>query len=388
MMKAHKTPTSGAVEILQQLIRIRTNHCDGYEKDAVKYVLSLFGDEMEFTVVEHGNNRASLVGELKGAVSDKKIALVGHLDTINNFGMELWSAPPFAADCVNGVVYGKGAANMKGGVTAIILALKSIIESGKIPPISVVMCLTAGGTRDGLGAIALSEQGYLSGVIEAIFTNPTDGKIGTAQKGAVWSKIRVDGKTSFSASPMSGTNAIEALLEFYVKLKKFVVSGKSQKHHLLGLPTCSLTQLNSGLGEVNQIPPHAEGGIDIRFLPYQDPEEIVREHYRIAESLMNGYENLHINIDILKILHSITQPDDTAIFSRFSKTLTSLGEKPCKVGLNFFGDASYIVPRMGVPFIIYGPGLHVSAINENVPLSSVEKTAAILERYIMSFNFA
>ena len=238
-----------ALSVLQQLIRIRTNLTDGCEMDAVKYAASILPDSIKLTVIDHGGNRGSLIGEIKGARDDRKVAIFSYLDTVKNLGMDRWTHAPFAADAADGIVYGKGAANMKGGVTANLLAMAEL--SRGTPPVSVMMCLTAGGTEDGLGATEIAEKGYMDGATEAIFTHATGGKIGVLQKGALWTKISVTGKTSFSATPSGGANAVEVLMEFCRRLRKRAVAAKGGKYLQYGRPSCTITQFNSGAWEVN-----------------------------------------------------------------------------------------------------------------------------------------
>ncbi|MDO4559719.1 MAG: M20/M25/M40 family metallo-hydrolase [bacterium] len=387
-MKKNKdtVPTAeSALAILQQLIRIRTNHTEGYEMDAVKYISSLFSAKIESSIIDHGNNRGSLIVEIKGQVPDKKIAIFGYLDTVKNIGMDSWEHPPFSADYVNGAIHGKGAANMKGGVTSAILVMTALSKTPP-PPLSVLMCLTADGTGDGLGAIEIAEKGYLKGVIEAIFTNATREKIGISQKGALWIKVEVTGTTSYSASPASGTNAVEALILFCQRLRKAVIGQKNKKHLLLGLPSCTITQFNSGTGEVNQIPPYAAATIDIRFMPYQDPEAIINLHNDIARELSKTFGGINIKIEVLKVQNSVYIPENSAMVKRFSDTLLSMNKKSVLTGLNIFGDAAHVIPRTGVPFLIYGPGEYSSAVNEKVSLKSVISVANVLVKYIQNYD--
>ena len=383
--KETSQPADNALAILQQLIRIRTNHTEGYEMDAVKYIASLFPPKTEMSVIDHGGNRGSLIVEIKGRVPDKKIAVFSYLDTVKNIGMDRWEHPPFSADYINGAVHGKGAANMKGGVTSAILAMMELSRTPP-PPLSVLICLTADGTGDGLGAVEIAEKGYLNGVVEAIFTSATKEKIGISQKGALWTKVEVTGTTSYSASPSSGTNAVEALIAFCQRLRKEVIGKKNKKHLLFGLPSCTITQFNSGTGEVNQIPPYAAATIDIRFMPYQDPESIINLYNKIAKELSKTYDGISVKIEILKIQNSVYIPEDSAMVKRFSETLSSMNKKSVLTGLNIFGDAAHVIPRTGVPFIIYGPGEYSSAVNEKVSLKSVISVANVLVKYIRTHD--
>lgn len=371
-----------ALSVLQQLIRIRTNLTDGCEMDAVKYAASILPDSIKLTVIDHGGNRGSLIGEIKGARDDRKVAIFSYLDTVKNLGMDRWTHAPFAADAADGIVYGKGAANMKGGVTANLLAMAEL--SRGTPPVSVMMCLTAGGTEDGLGATEIAEKGYMDGATEAIFTHATGGKIGVLQKGALWTKISVTGKTSFSATPSGGANAVEVLMEFCRRLRKRAVAAKGGKYSQYGRPSCTITQFNSGAWEVNQIPSYAEATVDIRFMPGQDPAGLIAAHDETAAELMGAYDGVEIGTGVLKIQNSVYMPEDSEMVRRFARALAP--RRAAFTGLNIFGDAGYIVPRTGVPFVIYGPGEYTSAVDEKISIKSILSAAETYVKYIRTYE--
>ncbi|MPN62240.1 hypothetical protein SDC9_209987 [bioreactor metagenome] len=121
-------------------------------------------------------------------------------------------------------------------------------------------------------------------------------------------------------------------------------------------------------------------------MPYQDPESIINLYNKIAKELSKTYDGISVKIEILKIQNSVYIPEDSAMVKRFSETLSSMNKKSVLTGLNIFGDAAHVIPRTGVPFIIYGPGEYSSAVNEKVSLKSVISVANVLVKYIRTHD--
>ena len=79
-----------------------------------------------FTAGHNYSKRQNIIGLLKGNGNGKSILLNGHVDTMPAGDESLWKYPPFAARIVGSKLYGNGAADMKAGVAAMIMAVKLI----------------------------------------------------------------------------------------------------------------------------------------------------------------------------------------------------------------------------------------------------------------------
>ena len=176
-------PEQCAREILGQLIRIRTPQPGGDEKDAVLFLKELFsGFTSGITVIDHGANRASMMLTLPGQDRSRAVAIAGHLDTVNVDSEESWTHAPFSAFRDGDRLYGRGAADMKGGVTSIVLVALELFQNGFEPSMDVHFCFTADEEYGGMGAQALCNSGKLDRVTEMVIVKPTNGRIGLAGK--------------------------------------------------------------------------------------------------------------------------------------------------------------------------------------------------------------
>jgi len=378
-----------ALRILSQLIRIRTMLPRGDEMDMIKYILSLLPKEkFEINIIENGANRASMVATLPGKNRKNKIAFVGHMDTFPTFNEDLWQHPPFAADYTGGSVFGRGASNMKGGITAMLMAVMAFTENYVEPPCDLILCLTADGDNAALtGAKSIVKSGYLAGTTQLIFGESTGNKIGIAQRGGVWLRIKVTGKACYACTPKVGTDALANFIELHRRINGYIHHGE-YRHQYLGEPLCVITQLNGGIS-MNVVPPFAEGTFDIRLLPAQDNDEVIQYAFDSASDMMDKNKSLKIEIDVENSNPTVAMPQDAHIIKRFENIISSIGDVPEKTGLYYYTDACAIVPNLGVPFIFMGPGENIYNIltDESVEIKSVLKSAQVYLRYILEENW-
>lgn len=373
-----------ALALLQQLVRIRTHQPDGDESDLLDFILTLFPfDGMRANIIDHGKNRSSLVAFFPGEDSSRTVALIGQMDTHGLASTEKWDFPPYRATFRNGFVYGRGTSNMKGGVASIILCLKSLLETGKTLPANVLLCLTADGELNGIGARAMVDGGFLGDATELIFVQPTGGRIAIAQKGALWVRIVARGKTCHTCFPEKGVDAVENLITLFSRMKNHI-TGNPSPHPFLGLPLCAMTEIKGGGPGPNFVSSTAEAMVDIRLLPYQDNKEILRELRKSGDELSAGEPGLSFEIEILVDRPASTMPEDAPLVRRLQKHLGDLGMDAGLTGMHSFSDVSRIVPNLGAPFVIFGPGEDIveRTINEKVSLSSVVDVARALTLHI------
>ncbi|HSH35837.1 M20/M25/M40 family metallo-hydrolase, partial [Schnuerera sp.] len=94
-------------KILKKLININTTNPPGNEMDAIKTVLSFFPESIDYRIINHGDNRGSLLIEIKGE-TEEKIGFIGHLDTVPVPDASNWEYPPFDGVIKEGYMYGRG----------------------------------------------------------------------------------------------------------------------------------------------------------------------------------------------------------------------------------------------------------------------------------------
>src|SRR5579872_4023843 len=130
------------VELTRDLVRIQSVNPPGNEQEAAEYLgnrMRHLGLEVELQHLEP--DRAQVIGRLRGS-GDGHLVLTGHLDVVPPGG-QTWEHEPFAADLVDGRIYGRGSADMKGGVAAMVAAAAALIDAGFHPSADFVIAATA-----------------------------------------------------------------------------------------------------------------------------------------------------------------------------------------------------------------------------------------------------
>lgn len=367
--------------ILRKLININTTNPHGNEMDGVKEILGFFPKGIDYKIVDHENNRGSLIIEIEGK-SQKKIGFIGHIDTVPVPDESSWIHPPFEGIFKDGYIYGRGAVDMKGGVTAMILTALYFIENHITPPNTLKFVFTADEESDGIGVQALRDKGLLKDLSSVFIAEPSDEEIGICEKGALWLKIHIKGKASHGSKPELGLNAIEKLYEYINRIKDSLDLKKN--HYLLGESSCAITLINGGV-KTNIIPENAVASIDIRTIPGFNHEEIIENAYKIGQKMERENKGIVVEIEVENNRHPLTIDEE----NDFIKNIVSVYKKlnyPVKFkGINFYTDASQIIPFHDIPFVILGPGEEnmCHQRNERIKIESIER---MIEFYISYIN--
>ena len=315
-------PEQCAREILGQLIRIRTPQPGGDEKDAVLFLKELFsGFTSGITVIDHGANRASMMLTLPGQDRSRAVAIAGHLDTVNVDSEESWTHAPFSAFRDGDRLYGRGAADMKGGVTSIVLVALELFQNGFEPSMDVHFCFTADEEYGGMGAQALCNSGKLDRVTEMVIVKPTNGRIGLAGKGALGLSVKAKGLSAHASRPDQGVNAVEQISALARSIS--IMLRKRGRYPLLGLSTCVITGLHGSISS-NVVPDRAEATFDIRTSPGIAHAELMEQIQELARLRMQKNPPLIFEITPYLDRQALGMDEDAPLVRRFARIFKDL----------------------------------------------------------------
>lgn len=342
--------------ILQTLIRMRTCAPTGDEYDIVRYIESLFAPYNVYKyVLQHEQNRSTLVVGINGEKRSERVkGIMGHIDTMPPYNPSGWTYGPFSGHYVDGKVYGVGASNAKSGVAAVLAATLELLKRGEKPIHDIMLYFTADSDGQGIGAKTLLQSGFLANIKEIVFCDPTGSYISIAQKGTIWISVVVKGRGKHVMEASPTENVLNGLISFCGKLSsKF---NKIRKHDILGNCSVNLTQINTSHNAIWMIPEEAKGCIDIRITPYVDINEayaIIEETQKCVEATSRG---LSITVEVLNKRHGVGMSPDAPFIQRFVDIYKLHGRAPKFIGQSFYTDASSIIPTLGIPFLVIGPG--------------------------------
>lgn len=335
------------VALAQALIRYKTVNPPGSERDCAHHLgrmLEEAGFDVSYAEAEEG--RTNVVARLGGRTG-KPLCFTGHIDTVP-LGNQPWSVDPFAADIVDGKLYGRGSTDMKAGVAAFVAAAIDTAETLADGP-GVVLIITAGEETGCEGAYFLTEQKDLLGEAGAlVVAEPTGNYPMIGHKGALWLNAVAHGVTAHGSMPEHGVNAVYKAGRMLSKLEAFDFGRPA--HEVLGRDTLNVGTIAGGMN-LNSVPDLCRVGIDIRSTPGANHGEI-KAH--LTERLAPELVALETVIDLEGVWTAAEQAWVREVYAVMTPILR---ETPAPKGATFFTDASALTPFYGnIPTIILGPG--------------------------------
>lgn len=375
------------VKLLQEMIRFKTVNEPGDElplADFIKEKLEGWGIRAE--VDDFGDNRGNVFGRIEGSGERKALLFNGHLDTVPPGDIK-WEYDPYSGEVKDDKIYGRGSADMKGGLAAMLMAIKAVKKADWKLKGDFIYSATAGEETDSIGALKFVEDGGLEGVGAIIIGEPSSNGINIAEKGAFWIEISTYGKTAHGAFPEEGKNAIVHMNLLLSKLIDYKF--KYKENEILGHPSMNISTINGGV-KTNVVPDKCSMTIDIRTVPGTKHEEIIKDFKEIIEDLSNKIEDFKADIKILNNRAAVETKENHEFVKLAKEVVKEEFGKDIKAkGVNFYTDASVFLPVEQKPCIFYGPGNENMAHqpNENITIDSLMETVyfyiAMIERYLV-----
>lgn len=373
-------------DLLKTLVRMDTCQPNPGEERMVKLLAGLFPETAEKKIIRHGEGRASLIVRLPGEARGG-VAFVGHMDTVACGDETAWKYPPLEAKEENGVIWGRGTADMKGGLVSMIAACRHLLESGAKLKKDIVLCFTADEEVGGLGALAVAEEETLHQAETVIVAEPSNENIGICEKGALWLKISAVGALAHGSRPEIGVNGVEKLMEFERRFRKIVPV--SEEHVFLNHTTMAVTKLNGGI-MTNVIPANAVMEIDMRTLPSVSHDKLLTQAGDICAEMMEECPKLSLKVEIINNRPAVEVAADHPFVEEMKAACEKAAITPVVKGLYFYTDASQIIPKTKAPFVIFGPGEDTMAhqFNEHIEIDSMVRVAKAYVEYMKTAGIA
>ena len=329
-----------------------------------------------------------------------------HQDTVGVQGMKI---DPFAGDESDGRLWGRGTCDVKGSMAAMLAALARLREAGKTPQRTLVMALTINEESGFSGvkalarlwesdATATAEVENLCGNLSleeirdlrpahAIVAEPTELDIVVSHKGCIRWRCHTRGKAAHTSSPELGRNAISTMMRVVQTTERYQAEVLAQRepHPRCGRPTICVSTIQGGSG-VNTVPDHAVVDIDFRLLPGDDPQA-AREDF-IAYLASNHPDeadwieheepsNQCVGLREAanhELAHQIAATVD-AVASETPATPSQLIGVP-------FGTDAWVLDRIGIPTVVFGPGSIKQAHTEDewIAIDQLERATEVFYR--------
>jgi acetylornithine deacetylase len=315
---------------------------------------------MDVALQEVAPGRPNVIGVAQGTAPGPSLMLCGHIDTVGVEGMR----DPFDPVEREGRVYGRGTQDMKGGVAAMIDAVRVALERG-FKTGRLIVAAVVDEEYASIGAEALVSQ---CSADMAIVTEPTDLQIAIGHKGFAWVQVVTYGRAAHGSRPAEGRDAILRMGRVLSRLEALDRSLQARRPHPI-MGTGSLhASLISGGRELSSYPDRCELTIERRTITGESSDRVEQEVQEILASLRN--EDPEFAADMR--LEFSRPPYELPTGHPLPAALAAAAQTTtAPVGMTFWTDAA-ILGAAGIPTVLFGPGgagLH--SVEEYVNVSDV-----------------
>ena len=330
-------------------------------------------------LVETLPDRPNVIARI-GPPDGGTLMLNGHIDTV---GVEGMLHPPFDAEERDGRMYGRGSADMKGGVAAMCAAAARAAGAGALR-CQVIVTAVTDEEFESEGTRALIASGIRADA--AIVTEPTRLTIAPAHRGFAWIELTLRGRAAHGSRYDIGVDAIRhaalVLAELDV-LEREVLTTRT--HRLLGHPSLHASTIEGGIGW-STYPDRCVVRIERRTLPGESADGALVEVRDACERVRARGIPLEADAVLLFSQGPSDVAEDAPVVRALARAMEDSGEEVAIAGLSAWTDAA-LLNDAGIPAICYGPGdisLAHSA-TEWVPTAEIERAAAVLDRLVRAW---
>ena len=346
------------------------------------------GEEMERTTLPIVVGRA-------GSADGRRLILSGHLDVVPPGDPATWTVDPWGAEIREDRLYGRGACDMKGGVAAILAAVRSLGVDGSLHRLDgeLMVVLVPSEEDGGQGTLGAIRSGATADM--AIITEPSQLDVVVAHAGAITFRLTVPGRAAHASQRREGISALDKLFELTRALE-----GDERRRNeaetdplmtALGLPYPTIIGIVEG-GEwastvldkvvaygrygvkLGQSPAEAEADLRAAIAEACATDGFLRDHPATVEITGGRFGSARVPSD---------HPLPTGLADVVERVT---GRRPALLGEPYGADMQMFVNHGDTPCVIFGPGdVRVAhSADEHVPLDEVETCARVLAEWVRS----
>jgi acetylornithine deacetylase len=305
----------------------------------------------------------------------------GHLDVVGTEGM---THAPFAAEERDGLLYGRGSADMKGGIAAMCAAAARAAADGARGELVVAAVIDE--EYESLGTRALLARGVRARA--AIVGEPTRLALAPAHRGFAWIEVELRGRAAHGSRYDLGVDAVvhAGLLLAELDLLDSDELPDRPHHPLLGRPSVHASTITGGVGW-STYPERCVLRVERRTLPGETAADALAE----LEAACARVRRRRPAFDATLRLETAQVPSDVRLEAPIARAVLDAaravtGAPPAIAGLSAWTDAA-LLNEAGIPAVCYGPGdialAHAAA--EWVPTREIETATEVLTRLALEW---
>ncbi len=385
MRREVNAPRGDALALTRALVAVDSRNPalapDGPGERAVAERLAAVLADWGFRVdlLEALPGRPCVVARIGGGHGGRSLLLNGHLDTV---GVEGMTHPPFAPTERDGRLYGRGAADMKGGVAAMCAAAARAADTGLGG--EVIIAAVIDEEWESAGTRFLLEAGITAHA--AIVTEPTRLAICPAHRGFAWADVTVHGRAAHGARYDIGTDAITHAAQLLAELDAYgATTLAARTHPLLGHASLHAGTIRGGSG-ISTYPERCEVSVERRTLPGEPGGDFAAELSAAIARVGARIPGFRAEVTPRLAQAPNDVPRDHAVVTALADAAARTGAAAAIEGLACWTDAA-LLTAAGIPAICYGPGdiALAHAAEEWVPTADITTAADVLTAFVVGW---
>lgn len=345
-------------DLLRDLIAFPTVSADP-NLDLIQYCETLLRDvgaQVEL-IKDPSGQKANLYATI-GPLDRPGVLLSGHTDVVPVVGQD-WTVPPFEMTERDGLLFGRGCADMKGFVASAMAAALRAATLDLKTPLHLALsydeeigCVGVRSLIDMLAAAPIRPRFCIVG-------EPTSMQVATGHKGKTAARLVATGREGHSALAPSALNAIHMacdIISFIRDLQdKLAAAGARDPAYDVPYTTLHVGMIEGGTA-LNIVPNRSEFLFEIRNLIEDDPQQLlahIRDHAAsYVQGLRKNFPQADISIDVTNTYPPLnTDPDSDVV-----QLVQGLSGHDATLKVAFGTEGGLFSSRLEVPTVVCGPG--------------------------------
>ena len=372
------------LELLKKLIKIESiSPNDNGCFDVIKQQF----DGLDFSFEETNYKNISNLIITNGNSKNKTFCFLGHTDVVPPGPESEWSVPPFSGEIIDNKIYGRGAADMKGGVACFISALKEFLSENKDPSFNIMVLLNSneeGKLENGKVDRVINEMIDKDKFIDfCLIGEPSSSKkvgdvIRIGRRGSLSGNLKVYGIQGHVAYPKQALNPILGIGKTLEELKNMEWDRGNENFE----PTSfQVSNIKSGTGAENVVPGVLEMTFNFRFSPESSPDGL-KEMFEALLKKSDLKYDVSWTLSALPFLTSKTEFID--IVKSSIKEINNIDTKIDNGGGT--SDGRWVAP-MGSEIVELGPlNKTIHQIDEHVDIEDLSTLKEIYKKILIKVH--
>lgn len=324
--------------------------------------------------------RPNVVGIHRGDAKGRSLLFNGHVDTIPWQPVSEWQFNPLSGEIQDGRILGRGSSDMKGGLAAMTMALKVLLDCGLSPRGSVILEYVIDEEVSGLGTLACVVRGYTADA--GISLETSDLHVQPACIGRLWFVVEVRGKPAGISRRWEAVSALDKGYKIAKAIEDLEGIRIAELTHPLfpdnrGALPCAVGRFEAG-SYPSATPDKAILRGSMGLMPQEDIEQVKRDFAAFIRSVSEldpwlKYNQPKVWYEGL-IAEGAEIPRDHPIVSTVANNFEQVtGREPVYSGRMGAADTRFLIRHGNTPCVIFGPGVtaQMHATNEWLPLENL-----------------